>query len=292
VDFSAASESPLHGRTYNSRMRKSLARSAVAAAILLSLCVLGLSQRTRFQQIQPELGDFPKDAEFYFVRMEYSDLAGGGGRFGRGYGGGFGRGWWMQDYPRSELHFTEGVHRLTRIDIGEARHFPLTDDRIFDHPWLYATQVGYWDLSDTEARRLREYLLRGGFLVVDDFWGISEWEVFRESMERTFPDRPIVEITSNDQMMHVLYDIQEIVQIPGLRHLQRGAGGRITASLEGMPPHWRAIFDEKGRMMVAINYNMDIGDAWEEADVPEYPAESTMLAYRFAINCIIYAMTH
>ncbi len=238
----------------------------------------------------------PANAEFYFIRVEYSDMMGYGRgfgrRFGRGFGGGFGRGWWMQDMPRSEEHFTQGVQRLTRIDIGEARHFPLTDDRIYEYPWAYATQVGYWNLSDAETGRLREYLLRGGFLVVDDFWGPAEWEVFRESMQRTFPDRPILEITSADPMMHVLYDIERCVQIPGLRHLVRGANGAVVIAPGLDPPHWRAIYDDRGRMLVAINYNMDIGDAWEEADVPEYPAESTGLAYRFAINSIIYSMTH
>jgi hypothetical protein len=269
-------------------MGKGPARIAAAVSILLALGVLGLAQRRG----TPAPAATGPNAEFYFIRVQYSDLAGGGRGFRRGFGGGFGRGWWMQDWPRSEQHFTEGVKRLTRLDVGEARSAPLTDDRIFEYPWVYATQVGYWDLSDAEAARLREYTLRGGFLVVDDFWGVSEWEVFRESMERTFPGRPIVEISTSDPMMHVLYDIGEVVQIPGLRHLRRGPGGGIVTNLEGTPPHWRAIYDDKGRMVVAINYNMDIGDAWEEADVPEYPAESTGLAYRFAINSILYAMTH
>jgi hypothetical protein len=269
------------------RMRKGPVRTATAVTILLGLGVLGLAQRRRTQPSETP-GAIGPNAEFYFIRVQYTDLA----RGGRGYGGGFGRGWWMQDWPRSEQHFTEGVKRLTRIDIGEARTAPLTDDRIFEYPWAYATQVGYWDLSDAETARLREYTLRGGFLVVDDFWGVSEWEVFRESMERTFPSRPIVEISTADPMMHVLYDIGEVVQIPGLRHLRRGPGGSIVTDLAGTPPHWRAIYDDKGRMVVAINYNMDIGDAWEEADTPEYPAEATGLAYRFAINSILYSMTH
>ena len=272
-------------------MSKGPARIAAAAVILLSLGVLGLAQRRSTPPADGPAATGP-NAEFYFIRVEYSDLAGGGRGFRRGFGGGFGRGWWMQDWPRAEEHFTEGVKRLTRIDVGQARFAPLTDDRIFEYPWVYATQVGYWDLSDAETARLREYTLRGGFLVVDDFWGVSEWEVFRESMERTFPGRPIVEIGPSDPMMHVLYDIGNIVQIPGLRHLRIGPGGSIVTQLEGTPPHWRAIYDDKGRMVVAINYNMDIGDAWEEADVPEYPAEATGLAYRFAINSILYSMTH
>ena len=135
---------------------------AAAVTILLALGVLGLAQRRRTQPSEAP-GAIGPNAEFYFIRMQYTDLA----RGGRGYGGGFGRGWWMQDWPRSEQHFTQGVKRLTRIDIGEARTASLTDDRIFEYPWAYATQVGYWDLSDAETARLREYTLRGGFLVVD-----------------------------------------------------------------------------------------------------------------------------
>lgn len=226
---------------------------------------------------------FAGTGEFHFIRTEYTDLF-NARRFRRG--------WWMQDWPEADIHFAQGVRRLTRIDIGEGKHLPLTDDRIFDYPWIYATQVGYWDLSEKETTRLREYLLRGGFLVVDDFWERQDWEVFRQSMERTFPDRPIVEIDLDHPMMHVLYDVNERIQIPGLRHLRRGPGGEIVVAAQADDPHWRAIFDDEGRVMVAINYNMDVGDAWEHADMPEYPAPMTGLAYRFGINYIIYAMTH
>ncbi|MEP7363364.1 MAG: DUF4159 domain-containing protein, partial [Acidobacteriota bacterium] len=93
-------------------------------------------------------------------------------------------------------------------------------------------------------------------------------------------------------MMHVLFDINERTQIPGLRHLGIGRGGRAYAQIAAGPPHWRAMLDPKGRMVVAINFQMDVGDAWEHADLPAYPAEMTGLAYRFGINYIIYSMTH
>jgi hypothetical protein len=168
----------------------------------------------------------------------------------------------------------------------------LTDDRIFDYPWVYATQVGYWDLSDAEVKQLREYLNRGGFLVTDDFYGDREWEAFRETMARVFPDRMIVDIPDGDPVLHVVYDITERTFIPGLRHLRRGADGLIGVSPQAMGPQWRAIYDEKGRMVVAVNFNQDVGDAWEHADMPEYPEKMTALAYRFGINYILYAMTH
>jgi hypothetical protein len=261
-------------------------RARIAAAALL-LTAAGLSQ-VSWRRPPDQAPSFPEKAEFFFIRLEYTDLF----RSGRGFGRAPGRGWWMQDWPAAEIHFAQGVRRLTRIDVGEGLHFPLTDDRIFGYPWLYATQVGYWDLSGVEMERLREYLLRGGFLVVDDFWGPAEWDVFRAAIERVFPGQPIVDIPEGDPMMHVLYDITERTLIPGLRHLRIGPGGAIVAVPEASPPHWRAMYDDRGRMLVAIHHNMDIGDAWEHADSPEYPEAATGLAYRLAINSIIYSMTH
>jgi hypothetical protein len=223
-------------------------------------------------------------AEFNFIRLEYRDLP----FIRRGYS----RGWWMQDWPEAEIHFNQGIRRLTRIHAGPEMHLPLTDDRIFEHPWLYATQVGFWDLSDPEVIRLRDYLLRGGFLVVDDFYGVQDWEIFRQTMQRVLPDRPIVDIDDADPLMNVVYSIRERTFIPGLRHLRIGPGGQTTVYPQGGPPYWRAIHDDRDRMVVAINYNMDVGDAWEHADLPQYPESMTTLAYRFGINYIVYSMTH
>jgi hypothetical protein len=149
-------------------------------------------------------------------------------------------------------------------------------------------EVGGWYLDEQEAERLREYLLRGGFLMVDDFHGTYEWAGFLESMKRVFPDRPIVELQTEDELLHVLYDLDQRIQVPGIQFLRSGR----TYERDGYTPHWRAILDDDGRVMVAINFNMDLGDAWEHADTPEYPEKMTALAYRFGINYIIYAMTH
>ena len=216
--------------------------------------------------------------EFHFVRMYYDSS---GGRWGRGS--------WLTDYPEAEYHFTMGVRRLSRVNIGEqARMLEVTDDAIFDYPWLYAVEVGSWYLNDHEAARLREYLLRGGFLMTDDFHGSRQWEGFMESMRRVFPDRPIVEIADTDEVLHVLYDVDERIQIPGISPLRYG----VTYEQDGVTPHWRGIYDDDGRLMVAINFNMDLGDAWEHADDPRYPEAYTGLAYRFAVNYVVYAMTH
>jgi Domain of unknown function (DUF4159) len=274
-------------------------RAAALFAVVLLAALAIEAQRGRFPQF-PDSEDesdfvFPKNAEFHFVRTEYTDLPQRRRGFGFVSRRGRANGWWAQDWPDADNHFTNGVQRLTRIDTGEPVHLPLTDDRVFDYPWIYATQTAYWDLSQAETDRLREYLMRGGFLVVDDFWGPEEWEYFREVMQRVLPNQEIHDLLETDSVMHVLYDIQEKDRtfIPGSRHLYRGAGGSVeVVQPAGTSPAWQALYDDKKRMVVAINFNTDVGDAWEFADAPYYPAAMTMLAYRYGINYLVYAMTH
>ena len=180
-------------------------------------------------------------------------------------------------------------------DLWDVLQGPDSDAKLWDYPWLYATQTGWWNLSDEEVKRLREYLLRGGFLMTDDFWGDEQWEVFRRTMERVLPGHPLTDIEEDDSVMHVLYDIREKDRtiIPGSRHLRPAGGGGMRLNYPpGSVPAWRALYDGKGRLVVAANYNTDIGDAWEFADVPYYPEAMTTLAYRYGINYVVYAMTH
>lgn len=203
-----------------------------------------------------------------------------------------GYGMWAIDYPAAEYHIIQGIRRLTRVNTADdSIHLSLMDDRIFDFPWLFAQQVGTWYLSDGEASRLREYLDRGGFLVADDFHGSHDWVIFFESIRRVFPDRPIINMTEGEPILHIFYDLDQRTQIPGRRHLYRTVSGEIVAQMQG-PASWKGIYDDDGRLVVAINYNMDMGDAWEHADDPVYPEPMTALAYKFGINYIIYAMTH
>lgn len=207
-------------------------------------------------------------------------------------GWGPGRAWWRIDWPEAEMHFTGGVQRYTGIDIaGDSVHVTLLDDALFDYPWLFAQQVGRWTLSAAERKRLREYLLRGGFLVVDDFHGDYQWEVFRRVIVDVLPEYPILDVPANHALMNVLYDLDQSTQIPGRRHLIQTSSG-IGVRMDGGPPRWRGIYDERGRLIVAINFNMDMGDAWEHADDPVYPLAMTSLAYRFGINYLVYALTH
>lgn len=223
------------------------------------------------------------DGEFFFARLAYRDGPLGGGYYGRG-GFGRGRGSWQTDWPDAETHLLDGLTRLTRADTGaEGVIVDLQSDAIMDYPWLYAVEVGRWGLTEEDAAKLREYLLRGGFLMVDDFWGEQQWAGFYDSMRRVFPDRPIVELDETHELLNIIYDLDFSIQIPG-RSLSYESGGSV--------PHWRGIFDDENRLMVAINFNMDMGDAWEHADDAWYPQPMTTLAYRFAINYVIYSMTH
>jgi hypothetical protein len=277
-------------------MKRGLLTAGSALAVLLLIAIAAVAQRGRFQERESDDAPLPtRAAEFHFLRVEYTDLPEYHRRFGYSSRDGQGTGWWMMDWPTAENHFTVGVQRLTRIDTGDARHLRLTDDRIFDYPWIYATQTGWWGLTDAETTRLREYLLRGGFLVVDDFWGPEQWDVFRHTMARVFPNQPITDIAERDSVMHVLYDIEQkdLTFIPGSRHLRRGPGGKVQiVQPEGTRPAWRAMYDNKNRMVVAVNFNTDVADAWEFADVPYYPEAMTTLAYRYGINYVIYSMTH
>lgn len=237
----------------------------------------------RFRGMEDNPAPMPADAgektEFTFARLMYAS-----GRWGWGY-----RGSWPTDYPKADRQFVQGVRRLTRIHTRSVEQVvDLDSDEIFNWPWIYAVEVGHWNLNDAHARKLREYLLRGGFLMCDDFHGAYEWDVFMASMSRVFPERPVVEIDNADAIFNVLYDLGERVQVPGIQYLYSGQ----THEKGGVDPRWRGIYDDKGRIMVAVCFNQDLGDAWEWADLPRYPEKLASQAYRVGINYIIYAMTH
>src|SRR4029077_11869475 len=177
---------------------------------------------------------------------------------------------WTIDYPRSDRHLLQGVRRLTRIDTRSVEQVVDLDgtDALYNWPMMYAVEVGHWALSDQQAAQLREFLLRGGFLMVDDFHGdppyhnvFSEWQVFLASISKVFPDRPIVDLESSDPIFHTVYDLDDRFQVAGWQWYYSGRTNE--AGETGKTPHWRAIYDDKGRVMVAICHNMDLGDAWE-----------------------------
>jgi uncharacterized protein DUF4159 len=212
-----------------------------------------------------------------------SDLERGEG----GLGGG-----WRTDYPASDCKFIWGVERLTGIHAyREAPHpMALMDPKIFDFPYLYMVEVGQMLLSNQEAARLREYLLRGGFLHADDFWGIYQLRQFADQMSKVFPDRKLEPVPLSDEIFHTFFDIDTVMQIP---NVSNGCyGGPTWESRSDTEPRMFGIRDDKGRLMVIVTYNSDLGDAWEHMDVACYPEKYSGQAYRMGINFVIYAMTH
>jgi Domain of unknown function (DUF4159) len=227
------------------------------------------------------LGHHP-DAEFQLARVKYATQGGGGSH-------GYFQPWWAIDYPLAEEHFFPALRRTTNVQVADdERHLELTDDRIFQYPFLFLQQPGRgnWRPTAEDAARLREFCNRGGFLLVDDFHGERDWAIFEAAITRVFPDRQILEIPDDDPLMHVFFDLDKSVGIPGDRHLRGG-----VVRMQG-PPHWLGIYNDHNQLMVAMNFNSDMGDGWEHADDPEYPVPFTALAYKFGINYVIYAMTH
>jgi hypothetical protein len=231
----------------------------------------------------PVPADYDEPAEWIFGRLMYPE-EGWGSQWE--YGGTS----WTIDYPRGDRHIAALVRRLSVIDARSVEQAVNLDegDDVFYWPWLYAVEVGQWDLSDGQAAKLREYLLRGGFLMVDDFHGSREWTVFVESMRRVFPDRPIVDLPDDDPIFHTFWDLEERQQIPGLQYVYSGR----RFEQDGFDAHWRGIYDDEGRVMVAICHNMDLGDAVEHSDTPQYPQEYSAVAMRTFLNYIVYSMTH
>jgi hypothetical protein len=241
--------------------------------------------------------DYNEKTEWVFARLMYPPMPGVHGRGGFGFRG-FGRNgmsWefgmssWTTDYPRSDRHFSAALRRLTRVHARSAEEpINLDEGDVYDWPWLYAVEVGHWNLTDQQAKSLREFLLRGGFFMCDDFHGTEEWSVFIASMSRVFPDRQIVDLPNNNPIFHTVYDLDDRYQVPGEQYVRSGR----TYEYDGYLPYWRGIYDDKGRVMVAICHDMDLGDSWEHADNPRYPEKFSAMGIRIGIDYVTYAMTH
>jgi hypothetical protein len=243
--------------------------------------------------------DYQEKSEWVFARLMYPNAANamGGRGFGRFGGGRFAADWtqggrgvfWTMDYPRSDRHFSQALRRLTRIHVRSVEQpINLDENDEFDWPWMYGVEVGHWNLTDEQVKGFREYLLRGGFFMCDDFHGTFEWDIFLQSIERVFPDRRIVDLANTDEIFHVIYDLDDRYQVPGEQFVR----SHRTYEKDGYAATWRGIYDDNGRLMVAICHNMDLGDSWEHADNPEYPAQFSALGIRIGVNYVTYAMTH
>ena len=239
--------------------------------------------REAAQAVNP-LSEVPGSAhEFYFTRGIYSgefDDYDEGGR-------------WAIDYPKADHQFLVALKRLSMVDAyGSDNAIELTDPMLRRFPLLYAVEVGSMSLSEAERLALRSYLLAGGFLVIDDFWGSWAWDHFVSQMQLVFPDRAIVELPPEHPVFNIFYNIDRVIQVPNVRQGWGSKYGGPTHEYDGIVPHVRGIFDDDGRLMVLINWNTDMGDAWEHADDPYYPLKFSTYAFEMGVDFAIYAMTY
>jgi Domain of unknown function (DUF4159) len=271
------------------RLRGAKALALAALAGVLAAGALLAAQFTGYPQTGMLYKDgqwFPPEnmrehAEWTFARFKY-DLGSEFGfyRFQR----------WEADYPKADRQFVLGVKRLTRIDTRSKEHVVDADsDVLFNYPWIYVEDPGAWHINAAQAKRLREYIDRGGFIMLDDSWGEQEWSVMANGVHEILPGRPIVDLPDGDPLFNIVYNLGHKVQIPGTRHIW---GHRWRLGPDESTPRWSAVRDDKGRIVIAICQNSDVGDAWEWADSPQYPQPAASQAYRIGVNYIIYSMTH
>lgn len=224
---------------------------------------------------------------FTFARVRYS-----------GYRGGWS---WDTDYPDSDVNFSLRLSELTTIEVnrderGRIIHaiVDLTDDRLTQFPFLYMVEVGYCNFTQAEATGLREYLLRGGFLLVDDFWEWREWSNWEAQIRKVFPDReayPIVDIPLSHPIFNCVFQLDEVPQVPSINSW---VNYRAESDRRGAIASCKGVFDSNGRLMMVMMHNTDLGDGWErESEDYEYFQKfSVGKAYPMGINIVVYAMTH
>ena len=214
-------------------------------------------------------------SQFYFTRAVYRS----GYRWSS----------WRTDFPKADRQFMIAVNSLIDIDGAERENaIRLDDPNLRRFPFLYALEVGDMYLSPAEVKGLRSYLFAGGFLVIDDFWGSWEWSNFEQQIRQVLPEYPIVEMPLDHPIFNSVYKIEEIIQVPAIGNYLDGR----TWEQDGVVPHARGIFDDQGRLMVIINWNTDLGDAWEWFERPEYPLKYSSFAVQMGVNFIVYAMSH
>jgi hypothetical protein len=219
---------------------------------------------------------------FTFVRVRY------GSQWGETYS-------WQTDFPDSDLNFTFRLQQLTSLKVDpNFKILELSDDEIFDYPFLYMLEIRSLTFTEEEVTNLRRYLLNGGFLMVDDFWDDYALENIRRELKRVFPDKEASPLDITHPIFHCVYDLKEKPQVPGIQDARRNRGTGRTDERGSGPAEYYGIFDDKGRMMVILCHNTDLGDGWEREGEEEWYFHefSEKKAYPMGINIVFYAMTH
>jgi Domain of unknown function (DUF4159) len=270
-------------------MRRRLQIALLALIVALALAVVAEAQR-RGRGITvgirtPTPQSF--DGKFNFCRVMFS---------GNGDGGG-----WYVDYPRADTNLSIRLSELTKTEIsmepsGEPNHFVvrLTDPELFQCPFIMMTEVGGTYFSPEEAQRLREYLLKGGFLWADDFWGSYAWENWVSEFSKVLPpgEYPMRDLPPDHALFHAQFNVKKVAQIPSI-NFWYGSGGTSERYQDSAVPHALGVSDAKGRLMALVTFNTDFGDSWErEGDDPQYFYTFSVDGYAFGINALLYAMSH
>ena len=267
-------------------------RRLVAILVLLVLGIASLAWgqfRRGGDDVNSRLArDDSFDGKFHYCRAVYR-------RNPRGQGGS-----WLTDYPLADIFLSIRISEITKIRVsfdatGQPNHLivRLTGDELYRCPVILMQEVGSLLITDEDAKRLREYLLKGGFLWVDDFWGSYSWEVFANEIRKVLPppDYQIVDITPEHPIYHTMFDLKEVPQIPGIGTFLAGRTSELGA--DSAEVHVRGITDKQGRVMVLATHNTDVSDSWErEGEDPTYFRQFSVNGYRVAVNVILYAMTH
>lgn len=224
---------------------------------------------------------FEKDV-FTFTRVRRERKYGSGGS-------------WSTDTPDSDLNLSFRLQQMTSIKVDpNGRYIHLTDPDLSNYPFIYMVEPGTLFLEDDEVVALRKYLLNGGFLMLDDFWGESEWQGMAEELKKVFPDRQWVELPLTHPIYHCVFEITSKGQVPGIYHWNGLGSSTSERGADSAVVHHRAIFDDKGRIMVIATHNTDNGDGWErEGQNQAYFNEfSEKISFPLGINIIFYCMTH
>ncbi|MEX2130422.1 MAG: DUF4159 domain-containing protein [Pseudohongiellaceae bacterium] len=235
--------------------------------------------------------------EFTWVRGRYTNYAGGA----RGGFGGRGGGWWDTDYPDADQNFLRGVQRYTNVDTNPRNHIylDLTDPTLFEHTFLYmnwkrvppGSSYSGPNYNPEEIEALREFTARGGFIMVDDFWGEAHLDDMFMEIGKIFPEREIVQLDTSHEIFHTFFDIEKIAQVPG-RMVTWDRGNYFNLDDPNYPPAVYAVMDDDGRVMMVANYNTDLGDGWEHTFYKPFPTFYSNEAYKITINFLIYAFSH
>jgi len=229
------------------------------------------------------------DGHFHFCRWVYqSALDGDGGN-------------WNADWPRADINLSIRLSELTKADVskdptGEPNHLLVrfTDPEVFDCPFVMATEVGRTFITDQDAKAMRLYLEKGGFLWVDDFWGSYAWDHWVGQIRKALPanEFPIFDLPMNHPLLHTQFEVKDIPQIPNIG-FYLGTHTTSERGSDSAQPHARGIADSRGRLILLMTHNTDFGDSYErEGDSPEYFIAFGPRGYAFGINAILYALTH